>query len=131
VGNATWRPLAEYVKYLPRVQELGLRPEELRAIPVHPEPADDEEFLSLGEIPPGAPAVGPRDVPAIGTRQLYAYRSEVSPALWERLGAGLKPRQPSGTGAPGMFGNPAEEVVDEENPQLSWRNLDAGESLAD
>jgi hypothetical protein len=98
---------------------------------VHPEPAEDGEFLSLGEIPPGAPAVGQRDAPVVGTRQLYAYRSEIPAVLWERLGAGLEPREPSGTGAPGMFGNADERVVDEENPRLSWRNLDAGESPAD
>jgi hypothetical protein len=126
VANETRPTLAEYVGYLPRVQALGLTPDELRAIPVHPEPTSNEEIVSLGELPPGAPPVGPERFPFVGTRPLYAYHSEVPPARWRRLVDGLSPRQPSGTGGTGMFGNEAEKVVDEENPKRSWHSVDAG-----
>jgi hypothetical protein len=126
VANGTWPTLAEYVRYLPRVQALGLTADELRAIPVHPEPTSNEEIVSLGELPPGAPSVGLERFPFVGTRPLYAFHSEVPPSLWQRLVDGLGPHHASGTGGTGMFGNEAEKVVDEENPERSWHTLDAG-----
>ena len=124
--NGTWPTLAEYVRYLPRVQALGLAADELRAIPVHPEPASNDEIITLGELPPGAPPVGPERFPFVGTRPLYAFHSEVPPALWQRLVDGLSPHRPSGTGGTGMFGNDEEIAVDEDNPKRSWHTLDAG-----
>lgn|GEM_PF-5324062 len=126
MSNTVWPPLAEYVRWLPQVRALGLGDADLRAIPVHPEPPDHEDFISLGEIPSGAPPVGPETVPAVGTRHLYAVRPEVPEALWERIALGLRSNRPSGTGGTGMFGNDDEQVVDEENPKESWRRLDEG-----
>lgn len=126
--SATAKPtLAEYVDYLPNVKALNFSTNELRKIPVHPEPASDDEFITLGELPPGAPPVGPTRFPYIGSRPLYAYRSEVPAPLWQRLVIGLAPHQPSGTGGTGMFGTPVEKVVEEENPEVSWHELDAGQ----
>ncbi len=126
MGKTTEVTLADYVDYLPRVKALRLSREELQKIPVHPEPSSDDEFVTLGELPPGAPAVGQTRFPFVGTRPLYAYRREVPAALWRRLVAELTPHRPSGTGGTGMFGTPDEKVVDEENPALSWHTLDAG-----
>lgn len=126
MGNTRWPPLADYVRWLPQVRALGLTEEQLRAVPVHPEPPSGEEFVSLGEIPLGAPPVGQQYFPPTGTRQLYALRSEVPDEIWERLTIGLLSGRPSGSGGTGMFGNEDERVVDEENPRESWRGLDAG-----
>jgi hypothetical protein len=128
VANGTRPTLADFVGYLPRVEALHLTADELRAIPVHPEPSSDDEIIALGELPPGAPPVGPTRFPFVGTRPLYAFHSEVPPALWQRLVAGLTPHRPSGTGGTGMFGTPEEKAVDEENPAQSWHTLDAGRS---
>ena len=126
MGNHTWPPLANYTRWLPQVRALGLSEAELQAVPVRPEPPSGEEFVSLGEIPPGAPPLGQQCIPPTGTRQLYAVRSEVPEQVWERLTVGLMPGRPSGSGGTGMFGNEEERVVDEENPRESWRRLDAG-----
>ncbi len=126
MGEETPPTLAEFVGYLPQIQALDLSGAELRAIRVHPEPASDDEFISLGELPPGAPPVGPMRFPPVGTRQLYVYHSEAPESLWQRFVVGLTPHRPSGTGGTGMFGTPEERVVDEENPRQGWRRLDAG-----
>ena len=126
MGNQTWPPLASYVRWLPQVRALGLSEEDLQAVPVHPEPPSGVEFISLGEIPPGAPPVGQQYLPPTGTRQLYALRSEVPERVWEQLTVGLLSGRPSGSGGTGMFGNSEERVVDEENPRESWRRLDEG-----
>jgi hypothetical protein len=128
VGDQSPTTLARFVDYLPQIQALHLDPTELAAIRVHPAPPSAEEFLSLGELPPGAPPVGPERFPPVGTRLLYAFRSEVPAPLWNRLTTGLAPHRPSGSGGTGMFGNEAEKVVDGENAQLSWRRLNAGEN---
>lgn len=128
MGTANRPSLATYARWLPQVRALGLPEDDLQAIPVHPDPPTEEVFLSLGEIPPGAPPADPREPSLVGTRQLYAYRSEVPDALWERLSHGLMSGLPSGTGGTGMFGNPSEKVVDEEEPKLSWRQLEEGQA---
>jgi hypothetical protein len=115
------------VRYLPQIQALDLTPEQIAQIRVRPEPPSDEEFISLGELPLGAPPVGERSFPFTGTRQLYVARSDAPDELWERLATGLLPHRPSGSGGTPLFGNPDERVVDEENPALSWRRLNAGE----
>ena len=120
--------LAEFVRYLPQVRDLNLTEAELRSIPVHPVPPSDDEFLSLGELPPSAPPLDPSRFPIIGTRQIYVYRSDVPPDLWNRLTLGIGPHRASGARGTSMFGNPEEKVVDEENPAQSWRVLDTGES---
>ncbi len=119
--------LAEYVRYLPRVRDLKLTDRELRSIPVHDRPPSNQIFVSLGELPPGAPPLEANGFRFVGTRQIYAYQSDVPPLLWQRLLLGLGPRRPSGSGGTGMFGNVDESVVDDENPVQSWRVLDAGE----
>jgi hypothetical protein len=126
VENASRPTLADFVNYLPRVKELHLSQDELAAVPVHLKPPDSDEFLELGELPPGAPRVGNGFAPTVGARQLYAYHSEVPPHIWQHLVVGLAPAQPSGTGGTGMFGIPEERVVDEEHPEQGWRELDAG-----
>lgn len=120
--------LAQFVRFLPRVQRLGLSEAELRAIPVHGEPPSRDAFLSLGELPPGAPRIEVGPLAFVGTRQIYVYCSEVAGPTWRRLASGLAPHRASGTGGTGMFGNPEEKAVDEENPASSWRILDAGET---
>lgn len=117
MGNTNHVALSEFVQYLPPVAEIGLNRDELKAIPVHAEPPSNEDFLSLGELPPGAPPIGLSVFPFIGTRQIYVCRGDVPP------------HQRSGTGKSPMFGNPEERIVDEENPRHSWRRLDAGQSL--
>jgi hypothetical protein len=119
--------LAQFARYVPRVQALGLGDDELAAVPVHAEPSPDDEFVSLGELPPGAPLVEPDPFPFIGTRQLYAYHRDVPENIWWRLAEGLAPKRPSGTGGTGMFGNADEQVVDQDNPKASWHTLDAGQ----
>jgi site-specific recombinase XerD len=120
--------LATFIDYLPNVKALNLPVEDLRRVPVHPEPSSDDDFLSLGELPPGAPPVGPTRFPYIGSRPLYAYRPEVPEHLWVRLAAGLASHQPSGTGGTGMFGTPEETFIDEENPERSWQEINAGQA---
>ena len=127
MGDAARASLADYVRYLPRVRALGLGEDELRSIPVHDRPPSDDVFLSLGELPPGAPPLEPARFRFVGTRQIYVYRSDLPASLWQRLVVGLAPRRSSGAGGTGMFGNAEEQVVDEENPVQSWRVLDAGE----
>lgn len=122
--------LANFVRYCPRLQELDLKEDELRSIPVHAEPPSDTEFLSLGELPPGAPPLDEGRFRFVGSRQIYVYRSEIPPPLWHKLVARLGRAAPSGTGAPRLFGNPEEKVVDSEDPVQSWRVLDAGEPYA-
>lgn len=129
MGNTDHVALSEFVQYLPQVAEIGLNRDELKAIPVHAEPPSNEDFLSLGELPPGAPPIGPSVFPFIGTRQIYVCRGDVPPHLWNHLAAKIGPHRRSGTGKSPMFGNPEERVVDEENPRHSWRRLDAGQSL--
>ena len=119
--------LAQFARYLPHVQALGFQERELAAIPVHPEPSDDDEFVTLGELPPGALPLDSGRFPFVGTRQIYAFHRDVPEPLWRRLVAGLAPARPSGSGGTGMFGTPDEQVVDEENPESSWRTLDAGQ----
>ena len=119
--------LAEFVRYLPQVRQLGLEEEQLRAIPVHAEPPAHEDFLSLGELPPGAPPIESGRFSFVGTRQIYAYHSDVPPLLWQKLVTSLQAHRPSGTGGTGMFGNPEERVVDEDDPAHSWHVLNAGE----
>jgi hypothetical protein len=127
--SAGARPtLAEFIGYLPRVKALNLSADELRAVPVHPEPSTNDDFVTLGELPPGAPPVGPTLFPFVGTRPLYAYRPEVPADLWQRLIVGLSPHQASGTGGTGMFGTPEEKVVDEEDVEASWQEIDAGQA---
>jgi len=127
VGDATRPSLAEFVRYLPQVQGLDLTEPELRSVPVHAQPATNENFLSLGELPPGAPPMEPGLFPFVGTRQIYAFHSDVPPHLWQRLATGLAPHRPSGTGGTGMFGNSEEQVVDSDDVAQSWRLLNAGE----
>jgi hypothetical protein len=126
VGNSIWPPLSDFVQYLPQIRRMNLGPDELRSIPVHFEPPDAEEFLSLGELPAGVPPSGPDAFGFVGTRQAYAYRSDLPDDLWGRLEVGLMPRRASGTGGTGMFGTPDETVVDDDDVRKSWRNLDAG-----
>lgn len=126
--DAGWRSLAEFVRYLPQLEQLDLTEEQLRSIPVRAEPAEDQDFLSLGELPPGAPPLEPGRFGFVGTRQIYAYRSDVPPKLWQRLVTSLGHHRASGTGRKGMFGNSEEQVVDQENPAQSWRRLNAGET---
>jgi hypothetical protein len=127
VGQPEQATLAEFAKYLPRVREApGLAPDDLGAIPVHAEPPSADEFVTLGELPPGAPRLPEDRFPPFGSRQLYAYHADIPPALWRRLVAALAPHQPSGTGGTGMFGTAEERVVDEENPQQAWERFDAG-----
>ncbi|HLH73540.1 MAG TPA: hypothetical protein VKX96_09665 [Chloroflexota bacterium] len=125
-GDAT---LAEFVQYLPRIQGLNLSRQDLEKIRVRSEPASDQEFLSLGELPPGAPPIGRDLFPFIGSRQLFVVRSDIPSDLWYRLANALAPHKPSGSGGTGMFGNDEEVWVDEENPQLSWRQIDAGQEM--
>lgn len=119
--------LAEYARYLPGVRDLKLTDRELRSIPVRDRPPSNQVFLSLGELPPGAPPIDAAGFRFVGTRQIYAYQSDVPPRLWQRLVVGMGPRRPSGSGGTGMFGNVEEMVIDGENPAQSWRVLDAGE----
>lgn len=126
MGKATVPLLFDFVQYLPQIQQINLSPDELRSIPVHFEPAEDEEFLSLGELPAGTPPKGPDRFTSVGTRQAYAYRSDVPEDLWGRLEVGLLSHRPSGTGGSGMFGTADEHVVDDDDVRKSWRQLDAG-----
>lgn len=126
MGQASSPPLFDFVQYLPQIQRINLSPDELCSIPVHFEPADDGEFLSLGELPPGTSPQGPDRFPSVGTRQAYAYRSDVPDDLWGRLEVGLLPHRASGTGGTGMFGTADEHVVDDDDVRKSWRQLDAG-----
>lgn len=127
MGDAARPALAEFVRYLPQVRELNLTDDDLKAIPVHAEPPSDQEFLSLGELPPGAPSIEEGPFPFVGTRQIYAYCSDVPHHLWQRLVTGVGPHRASGSGGTGMFGNEEEQVVDHDNPAQSWRVLNAGE----
>ena len=77
MGNQTWPPLANYVRWLPQVRAIGLSEEDLQAVPVHPEPPSGEEFISLGEIPPGA-------VEEVNTR---ALRDQLGSKLEKLAGA--------------------------------------------
>src|SRR5262245_8490082 len=96
--------LADFVRYLPRIGELGLSESDLAAIPVHAEPSSDDAFVTLGELPLGAPALVEDSFPVVGTRQIYAYQADVPEPLWRRLVRGLAPNRSSGTGGTGMFG---------------------------
>jgi hypothetical protein len=116
----------EFARFLPWIGKLGLSESDLVAIPVHAEPSSDDEFVTLGELPPGAPPLDEGRFPFVGSRQLYAFHAEVPEPLWRRLVSGLAPGRASGTGGTGMFGTDEERVVDEENPQLAWERLDAG-----
>lgn len=127
MGELERPSLAEFARYLPRLGQLGLTESELRSIPVHAEPPPHDEFLSLGELPPGAPPLESSQFPFVGTRQIYVYHPEVSSPLWQRLAISLQVPRPSGSGGTGMFGNDDEQAVDEENPAQSWRTLNAGE----
>jgi hypothetical protein len=126
VGTTDRSTLAEFARFLPRIGELGLSQSDLAAIPVHAEPSSDDAFVTLGELPPGAPSLLEDRFPVVGTRQLYAFQAEVPKTLWQRLVRGLAPNQSSGTGGTGMFGTDDERFVEEENPQLAWERLDAG-----
>ncbi|MGH2460392.1 MAG: hypothetical protein ACRDIY_16180 [Chloroflexota bacterium] len=128
VGELEQPSLAEFARYLPRVGLICLSDQELRSIPVHAEPPPQDEFLSLGELPPGAPPLAPSQFRFVGTRQLYVYHAQVPPHLWHRLATGLQVPRPSGSGGTGMFGNADEQAVDEEDPAQSWRVLNAGEA---
>jgi len=127
VGETERPSLEQFARYLPRVHQLGLGTDELRSIPVRAEPPFAEEFLFLGELPPGAPPIEPGRFAFVGTRQIYVYHSDVPPRLWQVLSAGIRVPRASGSGGTGMFGNEDESVVDEEAPAQSWRVLNAGE----
>ncbi|HUX86099.1 MAG TPA: hypothetical protein VMW65_03775 [Chloroflexota bacterium] len=129
MGDITGTTLTEFVQYLPVVQALNLDTADLEAIRVRAEPPTDEDFLSFGDIPPGAPAIGKVVFPFVGTRQIYVARSDASRCLWNRLARALAPHSPSGSGGTGMFGNDAERFLDEENPELSWRRFRAGQQI--
>lgn len=124
--NPTRPLLSDFVQDLPQIQRMGLGPDELGAIPVHFEPSDGEEFLSLGELPPSADRSEPGQFGFVGTRQAYVFRSDLPEALWGRLENGLMPRRPSGAARESMFGTPDEHVRDDDDPRQSWRQLDAG-----
>jgi len=127
VGDIARATLAEFVQYVPLVQELKLDTIDLEAVRVRGEPPPHEDFLSLGELLPGAPIIGHRVFPFVGTRHLYVARSDLSPRLWNRLASGLAAHRPSGAGGTSMFGNDDERWIDEENPALSWRRINAGQ----
>ena len=127
MGDLERPSLAEFARYLPRVRQLGLGEDELRAVLVHAEPPPSDTFLSLGELPPGAPPLESGTLSFVGTRQIYVYHSDVPPRLWQRLATGLHVPRPSGTGGTGMFGNADEYMVDEDDPSHSWRVVNAGE----
>lgn len=127
MGETARPALAEFVHYLPRVQELNLTQDQVQAIPVHAEPASDQVFIGLGELPPGAPRIEEGPYPFVGTRQIYVYESDTPRHLWQRLVVALGPHRASGSGGTGMFGNADERAVDEDDPAHSWRVLNAGE----
>jgi len=119
--------LAQFIHCLRPELKVAVSETESRDIPVHAEPASDGQFLSLGELPPGAPPIDPGRFPFVGTRQIFVYRSDTPPHLYQRLAVGLRSPRPSGTGGTGMFGNPEEHAVDADAPSHSWRQINAGE----
>ena len=122
--------LGTFLSYLPEIQALNLSETQHSRIPVHSDPASDQAFLFLGEIPPGAPPVGSSRFEETGVRQLFVYQGDVTQQLWSQLSLTLASKRRSGTGGTGMFGNDAERAVDEDNPRRSWESLEIGEATA-
>jgi hypothetical protein len=113
--------LFDYVPYLPSLAEMGFGEDELRRIPAHEAPdgasASGGSILGIGELPPDAPSADTSPLVPVGTRQLYAYESEVPTELWVRLGVALSSRGPSGFEKESILsGTPDVVIHDEDEP---------------
>lgn len=129
MGDHAEATLSEFVQFLPWMEELKLDPTDLAGIRVRSEPPPDDVFISLGELPPGAPKIERSVLSSVGSRQIYVARPDTSSRLWTLLTTWLTPRRPSGSVRMGMFGNDFERWIDEESPELSWRRIDAGQQI--
>ncbi|HLH26828.1 MAG TPA: hypothetical protein VK066_30245 [Chloroflexota bacterium] len=113
--------LSDLAREFQWVQMLGWSEDELESVPVHEEATAGDEMLNLSNF--GGTALGVSANAGGGTsantrsiQNLWVYRRETPPPLWDRLRELMNRGGPSGYNASGQFGETSTETFPPSQP---------------